>query len=178
MLLILSLHLFSRSRGLSKAPPGIPTIPRGRGQGHPMVDKNRRDPVGSVNGVPPEMNAPSPYTMSGASGLPSNVPYSGPPVSSFHPHSPFHTMHTFHRFQPSNFLHAAGTTYPFPPNGEMWSQYHQQPPQATHPFITPIVAFSPAHPPPKLSCYNCGRQGHQGSDCKESTFEEITQQGL
>lgn len=167
----------SRSRGLSKAPPGIPTIPRGRG--HPMADKNRRDPVSSMNGVPSEMNnQPPPYAMSGATGLPSNVPYPAPPVSSFLPPTPFTTMHAFHRFQSGSFL-PTGTAYPFPPNGEMWSPFHQPShPQATHPYITaPIVAFSPAHPPPKLSCYNCGRQGHQGSDCKESTFEEITQQG-
>ncbi|XP_034244536.1 uncharacterized protein LOC117647116 isoform X3 [Thrips palmi] len=168
-------NLVNRSRGLSKAPPGIPTIPRGRG--HPMADKNRRDPVSSMNGVPSDMNnQPPPYAMSGATGLPSSVPYPAPPVSSFLPHTPFTTMHAFHRFQSGSFL-PSGTAYPFPPNGEMWSPFHQ-PPQPTHPYITaPIVAFSPAHPPPKLSCYNCGRPGHQGSDCKESTFEEITQQG-
>lgn len=166
----------SRSRGLSKAPPGIPTMPRGRG--HPMADKNRRDPSSSMNGVPPsDMNsAPPLYAMSGASGMPSNVPYPAPPVSSFLPHTPYTTMHAFHRFQSGSFL-PTGTTYPFPPNGEMWSPFHQ-PPQPAPPYITtPMVAFSPAHPPPKLSCYNCGLQGHQGSDCKESTFEEITQQG-
>lgn len=148
-----------------------------RGRGHPMADKNRRDPASSLNGVHPcEMNTnPPPYAMTGASGLPSNVAYPAPPASSFLPHTPFTSMHTFHRFQSGSFL-PAGSGYPFPPNGEMWSPFH--PPQPTPPYITtPIVAFSPAHPPPKLSCYNCGRQGHQGSDCKESTFEEITQQG-
>lgn len=168
----------SRSRGMSKAPPGIPTIPRGRG--HPMAEKNRLDPaVGSMNGVPSDMNnpPPPPYAISGTTGMPSNVPYPpNTPVSSFIPHTSFTTMHAFHRFQSGSFL-PAGTAYPFPPNGEMWSPFHQ-PPQPTPPYLaTPIVAFSPAHPPPKLSCYNCGRQGHQGSDCKESTFEEITQQG-
>ncbi|KAK3911320.1 Zinc finger CCHC domain-containing protein 2 [Frankliniella fusca] len=167
----------NRSRGLnlSKAPPGIPTIPRGRG--HPIVDKNRRDPVSPMNGVPSDMNTPPPpYALSAGSGISSNAPYHAPSVSSFLPHSPFTAMHTFHRFQSGSFL-PTGPPYPFPPSGEMWSPF-PQPPQPTPPYLTnPIVAFSPAHPPPKLSCYNCGRQGHQGSDCKDVTLEEITRQG-
>jgi len=164
-----------RPRGLSKGtPPGIQTI--GRGRLHHGLDKSRRE-AGPLNGELAPPPPPGPFPLTTPLTVANNVPYTTP-VSSFisHPGYPAIPSYSYPAIRHGNYMAPSQPTYPYHHNGEMWNQYPQNP-HPSHNFIRHVVTFSPAVPPPKLSCYNCGAQGHVGVDCKELTLEEITQQG-
>lgn len=61
--------------------------------------------------------------------------------------------------------------YTFQPNSEMLYQ-HYPPPT----FIPGPLAF-PSMVPPKVSCYNCGSQSHNGPECPDPTIEDVAKQG-
>ncbi|XP_033229371.1 histone-lysine N-methyltransferase SETD1B isoform X3 [Belonocnema kinseyi] len=95
----------------------------------------------------------------------------------------------------TNFSPAAYARPAFPPtyqpNGEMLYPYHGHPgsggtppplqnavplPQSNMP-PTPVVTYTPAVPPAKISCYNCGSNNHLATDCKDLTMEDLTKRG-
>lgn len=92
----------------------------------------------------------------------------------------------------SNFSPAVFARPAFPPtyqpNGEMMYPYHglpgsggtPPPPQNSVPLPQPymppppVVTYTPAVPPAKISCYNCGSNSHLATDCKDLTMEDLT----
>lgn len=174
----------------------IPERPRNhskKSQSHVMRQKNQM-----VNGVSGGGNGSS--SGGGNCGGPPNIPhcvsFAGPPTPSpvaFLPHAHFPALRPSSGMY-SNFSHAAYArpTYQatYQPNGEMMYQYPGQPgpggtppppsvaapPQSYMPS-TPVVTYTPAVQPTKISCYNCGSCSHLAVDCKDQTMEELTKRG-
>lgn len=95
----------------------------------------------------------------------------------------------------TNFSPAAYVRPAFPPtyqpNGEIMYPFHGHPgsgdtppppqntvslPQSYMP-PPPVVTYTPAVPPAKISCYNCGSKNHLATDCKDLTMEDLTKRG-
>ncbi|XP_075214834.1 uncharacterized protein LOC142320667 [Lycorma delicatula] len=171
----------ARVRGIGRSrsnPPGIQTLPRGRGL-HPSAQRRREMGSNAINGGPDDRKVyganevqPFPYTP--------GAPAPAPP---YIPHTQFiRAAAAYPAFHPNSYVRPS---YPFPhPNsGEMVYQY---PPPSQAAFLPPgpapapqpaPISYSTIVPPPKISCYNCGSQSHLPNDCQESTIEEVSKQG-
>lgn len=175
----------ARVRGIGRSrsnPPGIQTLPRGRGL-HPSAQRRREMGSNAVNGAPDDRKVfggnevqPFPYSP--------GAPAPAPP---YLPHTQFiraaaAAAAAYPAFHPNSYVRPS-FPFPHPNSGDMVYQY---PPPSQAAFLPPGPAPAPQPPPisysaivpqPKISCYNCGSQSHLPNDCPESTIEEVSKQG-
>ncbi|CAH0382612.1 unnamed protein product [Bemisia tabaci] len=162
-------------RPINPSPVPISSIPargrgitRGTGRSGPMQPlprtrsinpnlRKRSDNVLPVNGgvAPDESRKMFPSE--------SQFPFSAP-----NPNGYMQVFRSYPTLTPDQMLRQA---YTFQPNSEMLYQ-HYPPPT----FIPGPLAF-PSMVPPKVSCYNCGSQSHNGPECPDPTIEDVAKQG-
>lgn len=148
-----------------QSPPDTPTdttaivTPHGPGRGSSVDLKMKMNGSNLPPGLAPVPPAPSPQDINPTT-LYNNcsVPYTNQyPIPPAFPNRSLFYSQAYHRPQFPPYQTNNEILYPFP------IQY------------LPVPYSSGAMPQSKVTCYNCGLQGHLGSECKELTIEEITQ---